>query len=91
MEEARKRDHRKLGVQLDLFSMHDEAPGFPFFHNKGMIVRNLLEDFWREEHKKWGYEEVKTPIVLRRELWEQSGHWDHYKENMYFTKLDDAV
>ena len=90
MEEARKRDHRKLGVQLDLFSMHDEAPGFPFFHNKGMIVRNLLEDFWREEHKKWGYEEVKTPIVLRRELWEQSGHWDHYKENMYFTKLDDA-
>ncbi len=90
MEEARKRDHRKLGPQLDLFSMHDEAPGFPFFHNNGMIVRNLLEDFWREEHKKAGYEEIKTPIILRRELWEQSGHWDHYQENMYFTKLDDA-
>lgn len=90
IEEAKKRDHRKLGPQLDLFSMHDEGPGFPFFHNKGMIVRNLLEDFWRQEHKKWGYEEVKTPIILRRELWEQSGHWDHYKENMYFTKLDEA-
>jgi len=90
IEEARKRDHRKLGPQLDLFSMHDEAPGFPFFHNKGMIVRNLLEDFWKEEHKKAGYEEVKTPIILRRELWERSGHWDHYKENMYFTKLDEA-
>jgi len=90
VEEAKKRDHRKLGPQLDLFSMHDEAPGFPFFHAKGMIVRNLLEDFWREEHRKAGYEEVKTPIVLRRELWENSGHWDHYKENMYFTKVDEA-
>ena len=90
IEEAKKRDHRKLGPQMDLFSMHDEAPGFPFFHSKGMIVRNLLEDFWRDEHKKAGYEEIKTPIILRRELWEQSGHWDHYQENMYFTKLDEA-
>ena len=89
IEEAKKRDHRKLGVQLDLFSMHDEAPGFPFFHNKGMIIRDLLEGFWKKEHKKWGYEEVKTPIVLRRELWERSGHWDHYQENMYFTKVDE--
>lgn len=90
IEEAKKRDHRKLGAQLDLFSMHDEAPGFPFFHHKGMVLRNQLEDFWRSEHKAWGYEEIRTPVVLQRELWEQSGHWDHYQENMYFTKLDEA-
>jgi threonyl-tRNA synthetase len=90
LEEAKRRDHRKLGMELDLFSLHDEGPGFPFFHPKGMIIRNLLEDFWRREHFKRGYVEIKTPIILNRALWEQSGHWDHYKENMYFTKIDDA-
>lgn len=90
LEEAKRRDHRKLGMELDLFSLHDEGPGFPFFHPKGMVIRNLLEDFWRKEHFKRGYVEIKTPIILNRALWEQSGHWDHYKENMYFTKIDDA-
>ncbi len=89
IEEAKKRDHRKLGTELDLFSMQDEGPGFPFFHPKGMILRNELEAFWREEHKKAGYQEIRTPVILNRSLWEQSGHWDHYKENMYFTKIDD--
>jgi len=89
LEEAKKRDHRKLGMELDLFSLHDEGPGFPFFHPKGMVLRNILEDFWREEHLKRGYVEIKTPIILSRSLWEQSGHWDHYKDNMYFTKIDD--
>jgi threonyl-tRNA synthetase len=89
LEEAKRRDHRKLGIELDLFSLHDEGPGFPFFHPKGMILRNTLEDFWRKEHQKRGYVEIKTPIILNRALWEQSGHWDHYKENMYFTKIDD--
>ncbi len=89
LEEAKRRDHRKLGMELDLFSLHDEGPGFPFFHPKGMILRNALEDFWRKEHQKRGYVEVKTPIILNQGLWEQSGHWDHYKENMYFTKIDD--
>jgi len=89
LEEAKRRDHRKLGMELDLFSLHDEGPGFPFFHPKGMVLRNILEDFWRKEHQKRGYVEVKTPIILSRTLWEQSGHWDHYKENMYFTKIDD--
>lgn len=88
LEEAKRRDHRKLGMELDLFSLHDEGPGFPFFHPKGMVIRNLLEDFWRKEHFKRGYVEIKTPIILNRALWEQSGHWDHYKENMYFTKID---
>jgi len=88
LEEAKRRDHRKLGLELDLFSLHDEGPGFPFFHPKGMVLRNALEEFWREEHQKRGYVEIKTPIILNRELWEQSGHWDHYKENMYFTKID---
>ncbi|MCP4642759.1 MAG: threonine--tRNA ligase [bacterium] len=87
--EAEKRDHRKLGKQLDLFSFHNVGPGFPFFHPKGMVVLNALMEFWREEHRKRGYEEVRTPIILDRVLWEQSGHWDHYKENMYFTKIDD--
>jgi threonyl-tRNA synthetase len=89
IEEAKKRDHRKLGRELDLFSLHDEGPGFPFFHPKGMVIRNALEDFWRREHRKRGYQEIRTPIILNRELWIRSGHWDHYKENMYFTKIDD--
>ena len=89
LEEAKKRDHRKLGRELDLFSIQDEGPGFPFFHPKGMILRNILEDFWKKEHVKRGYGEVKTPIILNESLWQQSGHWDHYKENMYFTEIDD--
>lgn len=89
LEEAKRRDHRKIGVDLDLFSFHDEGPGFPFFHPKGMVLRNQLENFWREQHKKNGYEEIRTPIILNRSLWEQSGHWDHYKDNMYFTQIDD--
>lgn len=89
IEEAKKRDHRKLGRELDLFSIHGEGPGFPFFHPKGMVLWNLLADFWRAEHKKNGYEEIKTPIILSEELWRRSGHWEHYKENMYFTKIDD--
>lgn len=86
--EAEKRDHRKLGKELDLFSFHDEGPGFPFWHPKGMVIWNCLMDWWRDEHQKAGYVEVKTPIILDRVLWEKSGHWDHYKENMYFTKID---
>lgn len=89
LEEAKKRDHRKIGRELDLFSLQDVGPGFPFFHPKGMVLRNELEDFWRKEHVKRNYEEIKTPIILNEELWHQSGHWDHYKENMYFTKIDD--
>jgi threonyl-tRNA synthetase len=89
LEEAKRRDHRKLGLELDLFSLHDEGPGFPFFHPKGMILRNQLEEFWRREHRKRGYHEIKTPIILSRVLWEQSGHWGHYKDNMYFTQIDD--
>ncbi|MEL1136361.1 threonine--tRNA ligase [Desulfitobacterium sp. THU1] len=89
LEEAKRRDHRRLGVELDLFSLHDEGPGFPFFHPKGMILRNQLEDFWRQEHRRRGYQEIKTPIILSRELWENSGHWDHYKDNMYTTKIDE--
>lgn len=90
LEEAKKRDHRKLGQQLGLFSLKEESPGFVFFHPKGMILRNILEDFWRKEHKAWGYQEIKTPLILSRELWEKSGHWDHYKENMYFTVIDEG-
>ncbi|MEA1939368.1 MAG: threonine--tRNA ligase [Candidatus Caldatribacteriota bacterium] len=89
MEEAKKRDHRKIGKSLKLFSFHEEGIGFPFFHPKGMILRNILEDYWKEEHQKAGYAEVKTPIILNKSLWIQSGHWDHYKENMYFTKIDE--
>jgi threonyl-tRNA synthetase len=89
LEEAKKRDHRKLGKELDLFSIHEEGPGFPFFHPKGMILRNILEDFWRKEHRKNHYEEIKTPIILDEELWHRSGHWDKYKENMYTTQIDD--
>jgi threonyl-tRNA synthetase len=89
LEEAKKRDHRKLGRELGLFDIKEEGPGFPFFYPKGMILRNLLEDYWREEHTKAGYGEIKTPIILNEQLWHQSGHWDHYKDNMYFTKIDE--
>ncbi|HPT78836.1 MAG TPA: threonine--tRNA ligase [Candidatus Atribacteria bacterium] len=89
LEEAKKRDHRKIGKALDLFSILEEGPGFPFFHPKGMIIRNELENFWRKEHTKRGYQEIKTPIILNRDLWVRSGHWDHYQENMYFTRIDD--
>ncbi len=91
LEEAKKRDHRKLGKELDLFSIQEEGPGFPFFHPKGMIIRNILEDFWRKSHIQRGYEEIKTPIILNEQLWHTSGHWDHYKENMYFTNIDDSA
>lgn len=87
--EAEKRDHRKLGKQLDLFSFHEEGPGFPFFHPKGMILRNKLMDYERELLKEFGYVEIMTPVILSKKLWLQSGHWDHYKENMYFTQIDD--
>lgn len=89
VEEAKKRDHRKLGRELELFSLHDEGPGFPFLHNNGMVIWQELTDFWRREHRKAGYEEIKTPLILNRNLWEQSGHWDHFRENMYFTKIDE--
>ena len=88
LEEAKKRDHRKLGKQLDLFSLHEEGPGFPFFHPNGMVVRNELINYWRDVHRLYGYQEIKTPIILNRQLWETSGHWDHYKENMYLKKID---
>ena len=90
LEEAKKRDHRRLGRELDLFDVRDEGPGFPFFYPKGMILRNLLEDYWRKIHREHGYEEIKTPMMLNRALWERSGHWDHYAENMYTTKIDDT-
>jgi threonyl-tRNA synthetase len=89
LEEAEKRDHRKLGKQLDLFSMHEEAPGFPFFHPKGMLIKNLLIEFWREKHKKEAYVEIQTPIILNKSLWEKSGHWKNFRENMYFTRVDE--
>lgn len=88
IEEARKRDHRKIGKELDLFSIQPEGPGFPFFHPKGMVVLNELIDFWRKAHVKAGYSEIKTPLILDRSLWIRSGHWDHYRENMYFTEID---
>lgn len=88
MEEAEKRNHVKLGKQLKLFSTHPEGPGFPFIHPKGMIIWNELIKYWKEEHDKEGYEEISTPIILNKGLWEKSGHWDHYKDNMYFTKID---
>jgi len=89
LEEAKKRDHRKLGKELDLFSIQEEGPGFPFFHPNGMVVRNVLENFWKEEHVKRGYDEIKTPLILSEELWHQSGHWEHYRENMYLTEIDE--
>jgi threonyl-tRNA synthetase len=90
LEEAKRRDHRKLGRELDLFDIYEEGPGFPFMFPKGMAIRNELEDFWRKEHRAAGYEEIKTPIILNEELWHRSGHWDHYKDNMYFTEIDGA-
>ena len=90
LEEAKKRDHKKLGKQLELFMIAPEGPGFPFFLPKGMVLRNVLEDFWRKIHVQNGYQEIKTPVILNEELWHRSGHWDHYKENMYTTKIDDV-
>ena len=89
LEEAKKRDHRKLGKELGLFTFRDEAPGFPFYLPKGMILKNQLIDYWREIHKKWGYVEISTPQIMKRTLWETSGHWEHYKDNMYTTLIDD--
>ena len=89
IEEAKRRDHRKLGRELGLFMLRDEGPGFPFFLPKGMVLRNTLLEYWREVHKKYGYVEISTPIILNRKLWERSGHWDHYKQNMYTTVIDD--
>lgn len=89
LEEAKKRDHRKLGAELGLFTFVDEGPGFPFFLPNGIVLRNQLEAYWREIHSQAGYVEIRTPIILNRSLWERSGHWDHYKENMYFTKIDE--
>ncbi len=89
IEEAKKRDHRKLGKELGLFMMADEGPGFPFFLPKGMVLRNTLLDYWRKVHKRYGYVEISTPIILNQELWHRSGHWDHYKNNMYTTVIDD--
>ena len=88
LEEAKKRDHKRLGKELELFMIAPEGPGFPFFLPKGMVLRNVLEDFWRDIHRKNGYVEIKTPMILNEELWHRSGHWDHYKENMYTTKID---
>ena len=88
LEEAKKRDHRKLGKELGLFAIMDEGPGFPFFLPKGMVLKNTLIDYWRAVHKRYGYVEVSTPIILSRTLWERSGHWDHYKNNMYTTVID---
>lgn len=89
MEEAKARDHRKLGKELGLFALLEEGPGFPFFLPKGMVLKNLLIDYWRQVHEREGYVEISTPIMLNRELWETSGHWDHYRENMYTTVIDD--
>ena len=88
--EAEKRNHVKLGRELDLFTLHEEGPGFPFFHPRGLIVWQELLRYWKEEHDREGYQEIKTPIILKKALWEQSGHWDHYRENMYFTKIDEV-
>ncbi|NLG24337.1 MAG: threonine--tRNA ligase, partial [Clostridiales bacterium] len=88
IEEAKKRDHRKLGKELDLFALMDEGPGFPFFLPKGMVLRNQLEDYWRQLHRVHGYDEIKTPIMLNCDMWRRSGHWDHYRDNMYTTKID---
>jgi threonyl-tRNA synthetase len=91
IEEAKKRDHRKLGAEMDLFSFHEEGPGFPFWHPKGMVLRTELENYWRTVHAKAGYKFIQTPIILNEELWHRSGHWAKYKENMYFTTIDEAA
>lgn len=90
LEEAKLRDHRKIGKEMDLFAMFEEGPGFPFFLPKGMVIRNELEAFWRTEHTKRDYDEIKTPLILSESLWHTSGHWDHYQNNMYFTKIDEG-
>lgn len=90
LEEAKKRDHKKIGKELELFMIAPEGPGFPFFLPKGMVLRNILEDYWRKIHVEAGYVEIKTPVILNEELWHRSGHWDHYKDNMYTTKIDDV-
>lgn len=90
LEEAKKRDHRKIGKEMDLFAILEEGPGFPFFMPKGMVIRNELENFWRQAHRQRGYEEIKTPLILSEALWHTSGHWDHYQNNMYFTKIDEG-
>lgn len=89
LEEAKKRDHRKIGQELKLFTIMEEGPGFPFFFPKGMVIRNELEKYWRELHRNWGYEEIRTPVILNRQLWERSGHWFNYRENMYTTTIDE--
>ncbi|MCK5568288.1 MAG: threonine--tRNA ligase, partial [Spirochaetes bacterium] len=88
LEEAKKRDHRKLGKELEIFSLHEEGRGFPFWLPNGMVLRNILLDFWRNEHRKAGYVEVQTPILLKKDLWVQSGHWENYRDNMYLTEID---
>lgn len=90
IEEAQKRDHRKLGRELMLFDLFDEGPGFPFFLPRGMVLRRVLERFWEEKHEKAGYQEIRTPVILSQELWHRSGHWDHYQSNMYFTEIDEG-
>ena len=90
LEKARRSDHRIIGKDLELYSFHDEAPGFPFFHPKGMVIQNAILDYWRKEHELEGYEEIRTPIILSNELWRTSGHWDHYKDNMYFVQIDEC-
>ena len=89
LEEAEKRDHRRIGREMDIFMMRDEAPGFPFFLPNGMILKNTLLDYWREIHKKAGYVEISTPMIMNKQLWQTSGHWDHYKDNMYSTVIDE--
>ncbi len=89
IEEAKKRDHRKVGKDMEIFAIMEEGPGFPFFLPNGMVIKNELMNYWREIHKKAGYDEISTPQILKRQLWETSGHWDHYRENMYTTKIDD--
>ena len=91
VEEAEKRDHRRIGREMDLFMMQDEAPGFPFFLPKGMKLKNTLIDYWRELHTRENYVEVSTPLIMNRKLWETSGHWDHYKDNMYSTTIDEET
>ncbi|MFA7484855.1 MAG: threonine--tRNA ligase, partial [Phycisphaerae bacterium] len=90
LEEAKKRDHRVIGKQMDLFSFNEQGPGFAFMHAKGMVIWNEIVDYWRGVHRRYGYQEIKTPIILNEELWHKSGHWDNYKENMYFSEIDGA-
>ena len=90
IEKAKRSDHRIIGKDLELFSFHDEAPGFPFFHPKGMLLQNAILEYWRKEHTAQGYKEIKTPVILSNELWKTSGHWDNYKDNMYFVQIDEC-